>query len=157
MRASSSPRGGKDDGRLAGDRRGGTGRRADGPRVPCRSSGACENERGWERHKKGTTFLDLETLSTSLTRQGAIAAAAHKGVTVSFRRKKAEDEMWEVNDRTYARLFEMGAADVDVICAPSRMSILTDAALEGIRRYSDEYEFGCLTGSQLGSRMPKFG
>lgn len=60
------------------------------------------------------------------------------------------------NDRTYAPLVEW-AADVDFICAPSRMSILTAAALEGIRRYSDKYEFGCLTGGQPRGRTPKFG
>jgi hypothetical protein len=71
-------------------------------------------------------------------------------------RMERENEMREVNDRTYAPLVER-AADVDFICAPSRMSILTAAALEGIRRYSDKYEFGCLTGGQPGGRTPKFG
>ena len=76
---------------------------------------------------------------------------------MSFRRERAKNEMREFDDRTYAPFVEMGAADVDVICAPSRMSILTAAALEGIRRYTDEYEFGCLTGGQSRSRTPKFG
>lgn len=104
---------------------------------------------------------DIETLSTFLTRKMATAAGADKGVTMSFRMEKDEDEMREVNDRTHAPLVEWGAADVDFICAPSRMSILTAAvtaaALEGIRRYSDKYEFGCLTGGQPGGRTPKFG
>lgn len=92
-----------------------------------------------------------------LTRKMAIAAGARKGVTISFRSERAENEMRDVNDRTYTPLVEIGAADVDFICAPSRISILAAAALEGLRRYSDEYEFGCLTGGQPRSRTPKFG
>ena len=109
------------------------------------------------RHTKGITLLDIETLPTVMTRKIAISAGARKGVTISFRSERAENEMRDVNDRTYTPLVEIGAADVDFICAPSRISILAAAALEGLRRYSDEYEFGCLTGGQPRSRTPKFG
>ena len=76
---------------------------------------------------------------------------------MSFRSKSAEDEMQEFADRLHA-LVETSAEDrVDFICAPSRTTILVAAARERMRRYSDEYEFGCLTGSRLHSRTPKFG
>ena len=66
--------------------------------------------------------------------------------------------MREFTDRIQSTWVVTGAEDGrDIICAPSRMSILVAAAGERIRRYSDEYEFGCVTGSELHSRTPKFG